>query len=112
VLSITSSIRRDFAKCLSLVFITCLTACSREEPEPDPRVLDQHLNYILAREEATYNEAVADARAREEIREREMTERINNYPTDAERRAMKNRGSPGDLDAGNNAVNAAEAPPS
>ena len=77
------------AAAAGLLAAAMLSGCAREEPEPDPVVLDQHLKRIIAREEAVYNDAVAEARAREEVREREMSERINNYPTDAERKAAR-----------------------
>ena len=56
-----------------------LAACGRSEPTPDPAVIDQHLNNMIAQEEADRRRRVEEARAREDVREREMEQREADY---------------------------------
>lgn len=56
-----------------------VSACSRSEPQPDPKVLDAHFNKIIADEEAERRRLVEAARDREDVREQEMEERAENY---------------------------------
>ncbi|HEX8528331.1 hypothetical protein [Allosphingosinicella sp.] len=54
-------------------------ACGGGEPEADPAAIDNHLNQILAREEADREKLVAEARIREAVRESEMEQDAVNY---------------------------------
>ena len=56
-----------------------LAACSRGDPEPDPVVLDQTFNNIIAEQEAQRARLVEEARIREAQRMREMEENATAY---------------------------------
>jgi len=56
-----------------------LTACGESEPAPDPKVVDAHLNSIIAQEEAAKAKDIAESRAREEVREAEIDRKGENF---------------------------------
>jgi hypothetical protein len=63
----------------ALLLTGLAAACGRGEPDVDPAVVDSHLNQIIANDLAERANLVDEARAREEVREQEMEERIDNY---------------------------------
>jgi hypothetical protein len=63
----------------ALLSVLLLCACSRSQPQPDPKVLDAHFNKIIADEEAERRRLVEEARDREDVREQEMEDRAENY---------------------------------
>jgi hypothetical protein len=69
--------RRRFAGALLLTGLAA--ACGRSEPEVDPAAVDSHLNQIIANEVTQRANLIDEARAREDVREQEMEERIDNY---------------------------------
>ena len=56
-----------------------LAACGEEPAAPNGAAIDAHLNAIIATEEATKANEVAESRAREDVREEEMENRVENY---------------------------------
>ncbi len=60
---------------LCLPLLAALSACGSGADEPDPAVLDQTFNNIIAADEAARARLVEEARQREEQRVREMEER-------------------------------------
>lgn len=60
-----------------------LLACGESEPKPDPAVIDQHLNQLIAQDEAERRRLVEEARVREDVREEEMKEREANIAENA-----------------------------
>lgn len=56
-----------------------LAACGESEPKPDPAIIDQHLNQLIAQDEAERRRLVEEARAREDVREAEIKERETNF---------------------------------
>lgn len=62
-----------------LVLASALAACGEREPKPDAAVIDQHLNNMMAQEEAEQRRLVEEARQREDLREREMEQREANF---------------------------------
>lgn len=60
---------------LCLPLLAALVACGSGSPEPDPAVLDETLNNIIAADEAARAQLVEEARQREEQRVREMEAR-------------------------------------
>lgn len=59
--------------------ISLASACGNDNSEPDNAVLDAHFNKIIADEEAERSRLVEEARDREDVREKEMEERSENY---------------------------------
>ena len=68
---------------LILSVAPALAACGESEPKPDPAVIDQHLNQLIAQDEAERRRLVEDARAREDVREQEMKQREANIVANA-----------------------------
>lgn len=62
-----------------LILALPLAACGKSEPKPDAAVIDQHLNRLIAQEEAEQRRLVEEARAREDVREAEMKQREDGY---------------------------------
>ena len=60
---------------LCLPLLAALAACGSRAGEPDPAVLDETLNNIIAADEAARAQLVEEARQREEQRVREMEAR-------------------------------------
>ena len=60
---------------LCLPLLAALSACGSGADEPDPAVLDETLNNIIAADEAARARLVEEARQREEQRVREMEAR-------------------------------------
>jgi hypothetical protein len=72
-----------FAASAGLFLALTLAACGEKEPKPDPAVIDEHLNRLIAQEEAEDRRLVEEARAREDVREQEMKDREVNYVENA-----------------------------
>ena len=62
---------------LALAFAVVLVPglFGRGEPQADPMVVDAHLQQLKAEKAAEERQSVAAARAREDVREREMAEK-------------------------------------
>jgi hypothetical protein len=61
-----------------LILALPLAGCGQQEQKPDPEVIDQHLNRLIAQEEADRRRLVEEARVREDLREEEMEKRESN----------------------------------
>ena len=68
-----------YAALASLALAIPLAACGEGDPKPDAAVIDQHLNNMMAQEEAEQRRLVEEARAREDVREVEMEQREADY---------------------------------
>ena len=67
-----------------LLAALAVSACGRGEPEPDPAALDAHFNNMIAEEEAERRRLIEAARGREDVRNKEMEQRADNYPASQE----------------------------
>jgi len=56
-----------------------LAGCGGDDENGQAAAVDNHLNQILAQEEQDRQNLIADARAREAVREREMEAKAANY---------------------------------
>lgn len=70
---------RAFLPSLVLLAVPLLSGCARGEPEADPAAVDATLNRLVADDEARRQQLLAEARAREAAREREMARNEQNY---------------------------------
>ncbi|HYJ30063.1 MAG TPA: hypothetical protein VEW25_06955 [Allosphingosinicella sp.] len=83
-----------FAALAGLIFALPLVACGDREQKPDPEVIDQHLNRLIAQEEAERRRLVEEARVREDVREEEMEQRESNAGDNAAAPASANGVAP------------------
>jgi hypothetical protein len=70
---------RSCAAAALLLSSLLVAACGSGEPKGDPAGIDATLNSLTARDEAEKANLIAAARAREEVREREMEQNAQNY---------------------------------
>ena len=63
----------------ALLLALLAPACGSGEPEADPAALNATLNAIVARDEAERANMIAESRAREAARMREMEQNAQNY---------------------------------
>ena len=66
------------ATCAGLVLLA-LAGCGRDDENGQAAAVDNHLNQIIAQEEQDRQNLIAEARAREALREREMEAKAANY---------------------------------
>jgi flagellar motility protein MotE (MotC chaperone) len=67
------------AAALLLAAAFAAAACGRSKSEPDPAALDAHFNKMIAEDEAERRRLVEAARDREDVRNKEMEQRAQNY---------------------------------
>ena len=72
-------LRKTPVAAAALILPFAAGGCGGGEPEPDNAAIDRTLNQIIANEQANRERLVEEARDREDIREREMEQREENY---------------------------------
>jgi hypothetical protein len=65
----------------ALLFAAALAAggCGSDQPAPNNAALDAHFNNMIAEEKADQRRLIEEARDREDVREKEMEQREQNY---------------------------------